>query len=253
MGSEEESLEFIKAAADSGAVADADERKRWVLPSSVTEEDLDTLRKGMKASPSLSQPAFMTYDVDPVTVQVALSNSRLGLFSIQKAMRVVLARAVRRAYYTTPYFLPPRRLTTALMEAADRGTDVRVVTAGKSDVLLFLFAGRHVYTDLISRGVRIYEYNSAHLHAKLMAADGVLGSVGTFNLDVYSGKMNLEVTCMMFNEVAAAQIEDRIVKLIEAPGTVEITAEHIAGWNILQKIVHWVAYRMVRTLKLVGF
>jgi phosphatidylserine/phosphatidylglycerophosphate/cardiolipin synthase-like enzyme len=87
--------------------------------------------------------------VDPITahyslVQVLESNVRAEKFHIQRSLPVIIRSSERRCYITSPYFLPPARIRNALIEAAKRGVDVRIVTAGRTDVKLAKLAGRHL-------------------------------------------------------------------------------------------------------------
>ena len=76
-------------------------------------------------------------------VLILESHVRSQRRAIQKAMRTTLARALERCYLTSPYFVPPQRLTRSLVHAARRGVDVRVLTAGRSDVPLVRLASQH--------------------------------------------------------------------------------------------------------------
>lgn len=60
-------------------------------------------------------------------------------------------------YITTPYFLPPVWLKRALIRAARRGVDVRIITAGASDVPAVRYAAQHIYSAFL-------KYNSPHFH-----------------------------------------------------------------------------------------
>ena len=113
-------------------------------------------------------------------LQVLRSNTQKNLTHIQKSMEECIDRAVDYCYFTTPYFLPYGPLRRSIIHAAQRGVDVRILTAGLSDVPLMHYASRHVYQGFMSHGVRIYEMDQKTLHAKLSSIDGVYASIGSY-------------------------------------------------------------------------
>jgi len=131
----------------------------------------------------------------------------------QKALHHDLARA-REVQIISAYFLPTLRLRYALMRAARRGSRVRLILAGKSDVALAQLAGRSLYHRLLRAGVEIYEYQPQILHAKLIIIDSVV-YVGSANLDVRSLKLNYELTLRFedkSNASGAREVFERTLK-----------------------------------------
>jgi cardiolipin synthase A/B len=100
-------------------------------------------------------------------------------------------RRARNVDIASAYFLPSRRLRRLLYLAAQRGR-VRLLLAGRSDVPLALLAAERYYERLLSRQVKIFEYQPQILHAKLVIADDV-AYVGSANLDWRSLHINYEL------------------------------------------------------------
>src|SRR4029450_4040559 len=96
-------------------------------------------------------------------------------------------------------FCPPRRLMRAMIRSAKRGVDVRLLTAGVSDVPIARAAAQHIYGQFLKHGVPICEMSDSTLHAKTMVVDGLYSTVGSFNLDQISDKRNLEVNVGMID------------------------------------------------------
>lgn len=142
-------------------------------------------------------------------VQVLSSRGMLGRRAVQHAMRVTVRHAVERCMIVNPYFLPPQRLMSALEKAAQRGVEVRILTSGLSDVPMVRRASQHIYGHLLRHGVRIFEYFGSTLHAKTMTIDGLYSTVGSFNLDTWSHKRNLEVNVGIIDAGAAASLEQQ--------------------------------------------
>jgi phosphatidylserine/phosphatidylglycerophosphate/cardiolipin synthase-like enzyme len=133
--------------------------KAMYHPSSLANRISATLFPGTSAQ--LARQA----NVDKITVstarsslvQVLESNVRREKVHIQKALPIAIGGSQMRCFVTTPYFLPPKRIMMAMIDAAKRGVDVRIITAGRTDVALAKFAGRHLYGLFLKYGIKIYE------------------------------------------------------------------------------------------------
>ena len=108
-------------------------------------------------------------------------------FTLQRDLQ--RARAIR---IISAYFLPTRRIRKTLIRAARQGRDVKIITAGKTDVAMSRYAGRALYQRLLKAGVEINEYHAQILHTKLIIADSVV-YVGSANLDTRSLNINYEL------------------------------------------------------------
>jgi cardiolipin synthase len=177
-------------------------------------------------------------------VLVHESHHRRDRRRIQRALRMTLARAQEHAYLTSPYFVPPARLMRALLHARRRGVDVVVLTAGRSDVPLVRFASQHLYGRLLSAGVRIFELERRTLHAKAVTVDGVYATVGSFNLDYWSDRRNLELTVGVLDPNATAELEREFARDLE--GAREVTLETWGERSWLERGIGWLAYQVMR-------
>lgn len=125
-------------------------------------------------------------------VQVLGSGPDHVLFPIHKLYFAAIAAADERVLITTPYFVPDEAVLTALTTAALRGVDVRILVPRKGDSALVSAAARSYFEELITVGVKIYEYGPPMLHAKTMVVDDELAIVGTANMDNRSFRLNFE-------------------------------------------------------------
>jgi len=183
-------------------------------------------------------------DVEGSLVQVLESNVRRHTRAIQKALRYTIMRAVRTCYLTSPYFVPPGRLVRDLQRAAERGVDVRILTAGVSDVPLVRLASHHLHGRLLRSGVRIYEMRESVLHAKTATVDGVYAAVGSFNLDYWSYRRNLEVTVTALDGELAEGLQKRFLEDVGLG--VEVGLEDWSRRGFLSRVVQWLAYQVMR-------
>ncbi len=153
---------------------------------------------------------------------------------------LAITRAATRVWIVTPYFIPTSPITMALRTAAGRGLDVRIIVPRESDVNLVKWASRSYYRDLITAGVRIFEYTGPMLHAKALVIDEALSAVGSANIDSRSFGLSFEVSCFMDDQRLCTQISDWIAALL--PDTVEIDEPWLRNKPLLHKLAESAAH-----------
>lgn len=183
-------------------------------------------------------------DDEGAFAQVLASNTRRNLYAIQRSMEVTLKQATQYCYITSPYFLPFSKLKKAMIKASGRGVDVRVLTAGLSDVPLMRMASQHVYGQFLKAGIRIYEMYQGTLHAKTATIDGVYGTVGSYNLDHWSARRNLEVNVSAWDPASAEELKAHFEKDLQSCHEVSL-----ASWekrSRFSRLIQWIAYQIMR-------
>jgi cardiolipin synthase len=107
----------------------------------------------------------------------------------------------------TPYFLPDRALRRTLIEAAGRGVRLSIVVPGaRTDQRWVRLASRRGYRDLLTAGIRIFEYAPAMLHCKMLIVDDGWAVVGTTNIDNRSFEHNDEVNLAVRDRAIVARL-----------------------------------------------
>ena len=124
-----------------------------------------------------------------------------------RALLSALDAAQHRAFLTTAYLVPTRRLMRSLTRAARRGVDVHLLLPGLSDFWLPLQAGRSHYSRLLRAGVHIHEMRDTLLHAKTCVIDGLWASVGSSNLDWRSFLHNAEANLVVLDAGLGQEME----------------------------------------------
>lgn len=119
----------------------------------------------------------------------------------------ILNGAQKYVYIATPYLIIDYRLREALVLAAQRGVDVRLLMPGIPDKKLVFALTRSNYLALIRGGVKIYSYTGAFVHAKSFVADDEIAVVGTINLDYRSFLFHFEDAVLMYKTNAVAQLK----------------------------------------------
>jgi cardiolipin synthase len=179
-----------------------------------------------------------------VFAQVLGSDVRRRKRHIQRALYHTIGRCVGRCFLTSPYFVPPPRLLSALVRAARRGVDVRILTAGLSDVPIVAVAARHLYGRLLRGGVKVYEMVDRTLHAKTASIDGIYAAVGSFNLDRWSFQRNLEVNLTVVDAGLALKLEEQFGEDLKLAR--EVKLEEHAARGVVDRVLGWFAYQLMR-------
>jgi cardiolipin synthase len=115
-----------------------------------------------------------------------------------ESWQLVVAEAANtaheRLWIASPYFVPDGGVLTALLTAAIRGADVRILIPEKADHLLVWLSAFTYFEQTIPFGVKLYRYKRGFLHQKVMLVDDKLACVGTANLDNRSFRLNFEIS-----------------------------------------------------------
>jgi cardiolipin synthase len=133
-------------------------------------------------------------------VQIVGSGPDTADFAIHKVYFTAINHATSRIWLTTPYFVPDDAQLVALITAAMRGVDVRVLVPAKGDSRLVDLAARSYFPELLDAGVRIFEYEPRFIHAKTMVCDDDVAVVGTCNFDNRSFRLDFELVAVLFGE-----------------------------------------------------
>ncbi len=127
-----------------------------------------------------------------------------------KVGKIVYQNLINQAedfvYITTPYLIIDYDLTEDIKNAAMRGVDVRIVTPHIPDKKLIQLVTRGAYPDLLSAGVRIFEYTPGFIHSKQMIVDDRFAAVGTINLDYRSLVHHYENAVLLYKIESIADI-----------------------------------------------
>ena len=144
----------------------------------------------------------------PVLAGLLHASPTIGSTSAERLFVLLITGARKRLYISNSYFVPDASFRNLLCAAAKRGVDVRVLTVSKNtDVKSTWYAGRARYENLLSGGVRIYEYQPVMMHAKTIVVDGLWSSVGSMNADNRSMSFNEESNLVILDDGVASRFE----------------------------------------------
>ncbi|MCC6782167.1 MAG: cardiolipin synthase [Planctomycetes bacterium] len=168
-------------------------------------------------------------------VQVVDSGPDRDWSSIEAMYAFVIGAARKRVWITNPYFVPSSTIENALVSAALRGVDVRILVPRRSDHLVVQLASRSYFPPLLEAGARIYRYARGFVHAKTMVVDDWVGTVGSANMDMRSFRLNFELNPFVidrgFATTLARSFED------DLRGATEYTADDVARQTVIARLL----------------
>ncbi len=145
-------------------------------------------------------------------------------------------------YITTPYLIIDRELENALIHAAHRGVDVKMLLPHIPDKKAVFTMARSFYGHLIKAGVHIYEYTPGFVHEKTFICDDKLATVGTINLDYRSLYLHLECGTFLCKTSCIEDMRQDYIDTIAVSH--EVTYEQWRRWR--QRMYwYWAVLRII--------
>ena len=151
----------------------------------------------------------------PFPAQVIDSGPDRDLKGIREIYHAAILQAERRVWIASPYFVPDAGLRDALRLAGYKGVDVRFLGQFRPDKLIPQYAARFFWGEVLSAGVKVYQYTRGMIHAKVVLVDDDWASVGTANLDNRSLHLNFEVNCLIYSRRAVAELAAQFERDLE--------------------------------------
>ncbi len=163
----------------------------------------------------------------PVQIIDSAPDRGWSAMELYYAQAISLAR--QRIWITNPYFVPSQTMESALIAAALRGVDVRLLLPKKSDSLLVTLASHSYFLGLLLAGVRIFEYDRGFVHAKTMVVDEWVATIGSANMDMRSFNLNFELNAFVFDTELCRELSRQFQTDLDTATEVTIGAERHVG------------------------
>jgi len=144
-----------------------------------------------------------------ITAQVLGTGPTVRFDAMPTSFAELIHSARHELVVTTPYFVPDEQVLFALTSAARRGVDTILALPKRNDSRVVAATCKSYYRDLLSAGVKLFEYHRGLLHAKTMIVDGRIGLIGSANLDRRSFELNFENNILFADDAFAAAIRAR--------------------------------------------
>jgi cardiolipin synthase len=188
-----------------------------------------------------------TADENGVLAAMLHATPSVGSTEAERFFALSIAGARKTLYITNSYFVPARNFRRLIADAARRGVDTRVLTAGEeTDIRTTLYAGRARYHQLLAAGVRIYEYRPTMMHAKTIVADGAWCSVGSMNADNRSLTFNEEGNLLALDSRLGATLDTMFFEDLKCADEVKLA--EFRKRPLRRRFVERAAYALWRVL-----
>jgi cardiolipin synthase len=193
------------------------------------------------------------HTMEPVVAAFVVRDNLRQRRSIERAYVEAVLRARERVDLVTPYFYPGRLFRRALIRAAQRGVNVRLLLQGKIDYRFAALAAHVLYDELRGHGIRIFEYMPAFLHAKVAVVDAEWATVGSSNIDPLSLLLNLEANVIVQDAAFTRELSQRFEAAVAASREVTDSMGGV-GWRpvVLRGFVAWCANWFLRMAGITG-
>ncbi len=156
--------------------------------------------------------------------QVVRGSASIGWDDLQTTFRVMLDTAQERLRLATAYFAPDEFFLDRLCAAARRGVEVDVLLPGPhADKRVCQLASEAAYDQLVSCGVRVWNFQPAMLHAKIMCVDGMAAVVGSSNFNRRSLDHDEEVLLVALDTDVARMLEEHFDADLERSEQIDLT------------------------------
>jgi cardiolipin synthase len=147
--------------------------------------------------------------------------------------------AEQQIHLTNAYFAPDPQFIKALIGAAQRGVEVKLILPSHTDSWAVFYAGRSHFSKLLRAGVKIYERRGAVMHSKTASIDGVWSTIGSTNLDWRSFLHNNELNAAILGRDFSSQMDAMFAKDLA-----ESDAVDLGRWeqrSLLFRLKEWAA------------
>jgi cardiolipin synthase A/B len=175
----------------------------------------------------------------PLATQTLLSSPETGASNVRTMYYLAIVCARHSIYIANPYFVPDPVAIETLIEAKQRGVDVRIMVSGiRNDNWLARHNSVRLFGRLLEAGIEIQEYNRTMLHHKTMVVDGHWVTLGTANFDNRSFAHNEESNVCFLDRALAEQLRAIFIDDLRGCERVQIDRwRKRGGWTRAQEIV----------------
>jgi len=168
------------------------------------------------------------------TAQVIATGPTIRYSAMPELFESLIYNARHELLISTPYYVPDESMQNAICAAAYRGVETTVIFPARNDSWVVAAASRSYYEDLISAGVKIYEYEHGLLHAKTLTLDGEITLVGSSNMDRRSFDLNFENNILLCDAAVTVEVRQRQQHYISQSRLVG--TEEVAAWPVRRRL-----------------
>ncbi len=146
-------------------------------------------------------------------------------------------KSKKTIFLTTPYFVLSRKLRRALIRAAQRGVNVKLLLPGSiTDHPGVRIIGQRHYAQLLRHNVKIFEYALHFSHAKVLLCDHWC-TTGSSNFDRWNFRWNLESNQAIFDNKFSKTLQHWFEQELKQCN--EIRYEQWRNRTLWQRLKEW--------------
>ncbi|MGD1821153.1 MAG: cardiolipin synthase [Pleomorphochaeta sp.] len=192
------------------------------------EEDLTKYRPTYKAKDDGFVQPFGDNPLDDVAMA-------------ETAYLQIINMAKNYVWITTPYLVITRTMIDALSTAAQSGVDVRLIVPKIPDKIYVNEVSKSYYVELISAGIKIYEYTPGFIHSKMFICDDKVSIIGTVNMDYRSFYLHFECGVAFFGASVIKDVKKDMENILEVSDPIDYN--RATSINLIRRI-----YRIILRL-----
>ncbi|MEK3888543.1 cardiolipin synthase [Bacillus sp. FSL K6-3431] len=182
-------------------------------------------------------------NADPISFSDQPENMEHYLFpsegiDVEEKLVQLMEKAQKTVIIGTPYFVPPKRLFTAIEAALTRGVSVSVLVPEKSDHPIVKEASFRYLKRVLAGGGTVYQFQHGFFHAKVIVIDGLICDIGTANFDRRSILLNHEINCFIYDRAFIADVEEALAEDIRH--STKLTLEGLKKVRGFARVKAWI-------------
>lgn len=187
-----------------------------------------------------------------IPVRVRRNDWVRGKIQITASYIEMLRNAEHELIIMSSYFMPGKAFVNALIAAANRGISIKIILAGRSDIITAKLAERYLYPLLFKHNIEIYEYQRSILHGKIAAYDRKWFTIGSYNVNNISAYASIELNLDIAHPECAMSVYNQLETIIRND-CLQVTGDSfLQKYSLLERFVQWLAYQVVRIMVRAG-
>ncbi len=120
----------------------------------------------------------------------------------------IVHSAKKYLHIISPYVILDNNFQEALVFAAKRGIDIKIIVPSVPDHFITFYIGKTFLKTLVDNGIKVYLYKKGFIHAKTFISDDKTATVGSINLDYRSFYHHFECGTVMHENPIVSKIEE---------------------------------------------
>ncbi len=153
---------------------------------------------------------------DFVPVQIVAGGPDSQWKSLRQMLFQMIVSAKETCYIQSPFFIPDETILEAMKSAALAGVDVRMICTPRGATFQMPYRAALTYfKDVAAAGVKVYLYDGGYYHAKTIAIDGVICTIGSCNMNSRSYDLDYEVNAVLYDAELTRELQAQFLDDIE--------------------------------------